>query len=78
MTKEQMVSDEEQAAMAIKLADNVRQMIREEIRAALEDYDFMLSIMGDPLTKVVTRGAYGGIGFAEAVRNVMRAQMAKS
>ena len=27
--------------MALKLADNVRQMIREEIMAALEDHQFM-------------------------------------
>ena len=35
---------EEQAAMAIKLADNVRALIRSEVKAALEDPVFVRSL----------------------------------
>lgn len=35
---------EEQAAMAIKLADNVRELIRSEIKAALEDQTFIRAL----------------------------------
>jgi hypothetical protein len=37
-------TEEEQAAMAIKLTDNVRKLIRSEIRAALEDPVFIRSM----------------------------------
>lgn len=35
---------EEQAAMAIKLADNVRELIRSEVKAALEDQTFIRAL----------------------------------
>jgi hypothetical protein len=37
-------TEEEQAAMAIKLTDNVRALIRSEVKAALEDPVFVRSL----------------------------------
>lgn len=41
---EQETTDEEQALYAIKLAENVRKLIRDEIKLALEDHDFRREI----------------------------------
>ena len=49
------VTDEEQAAMAIKLAENVRQLIRAEVKAALEDWSFCSSFHKGPLADVIMR-----------------------
>lgn len=45
---------EEQAAMAIKLADNVRDLIRSEIKAALEDPVFVRSMYVKDLAEWLT------------------------
>jgi hypothetical protein len=49
------VTDEEQAAMAIKLTDNVRQLIRDEVKAALEDWAFCSSFHKGPLADTILR-----------------------
>lgn len=77
MTKEQTVSDEEQALMAIKLADNVRELVRKEIKAALEDYEFMLTTQSYPLASAVFRSASGTSEFRNAVLGVVTHQMQK-
>lgn len=45
---------EEQAAMAIKLADNVRDLIRSEVKAALEDPVFVRSMYVKELAEWLT------------------------
>lgn len=78
MTKEQTVSDEEQAAMAIKLADNVRQLIRDEVKAALEDYQFTGNLLGHPMLEAIMRsGAQSSNAFRLAVCAAIQQQMQK-
>lgn len=45
---------EEQAAMAIKLADNVRDLIRSEVKAALEDRAFLVRLHSTDLAQMLT------------------------
>lgn len=47
-------TEEEQAAMAIKLADNVRALIRSEVKAALEDPVFVRSMYAKELGEWLT------------------------
>jgi hypothetical protein len=47
-------TDEEQAAMAIKLTDNVRDLIRSEIKAALEDRAFLARLHSTDLAHMLT------------------------
>ncbi len=71
MTEE--VAEEEQTLMAIKLADNVRKMIREEIKAALEDHGFLSSVyFGAMKTELFT-----GYEIRKVVRDVITDQMGK-
>jgi hypothetical protein len=74
---EQEVPDEVQAAMALKLADDVRKMIREELKKALEDKVFMDGIFAYPLTETVARSLAGGVLFSQAVKRVIVDQMNK-
>lgn len=74
---EQEVPDEVQAAMALKLADDVRKMIRNHIYEAFNDPEFMAYLPKDYLHEQLQARAYGGIGFAQAVRDVIRHQMQK-
>jgi hypothetical protein len=75
---EQQVSDEVQAAMSLKLMENVRELIREEIRAALEDFDFMSRTRGYEITNTVMRHMnWGDYNFKQAVRQVVAEQMHK-
>ena len=43
------VTAEEQALMALKLAESVRELIRKEVKEALQDYGFMSSVDTYPL-----------------------------
>jgi hypothetical protein len=67
-----------QAAMAIKLADDVRKMIREEVKAALEDPNFMGSLNTLPLGQAAQRHFNANdYNFQQAVKNVIALQMNK-
>lgn len=73
---EQEVSGEEQAVMAIKLADNVRELIRSEIRAALEDYGFVQNeINVYRLAQALMPNIISDPRFKDAVLNIIRAKI---
>lgn len=66
------VTPEEQAAMAIKLADDVRKMIRDEVRLALQDFTFMDSLADPyPLAEAVLRNAASNSNFHNAVKSYL-------
>lgn len=69
--------DEGDASMAVVLHDKVRELVRKHLKEALEDYNFMGNVMSHPLSEAVSRSAYGGVGFANAVRDVIRQQLMK-
>jgi hypothetical protein len=72
------VTDEEQASMAIKLADNVRQLIRDEVKAALEDPAFMASMTNThPLMDAAFRSAGANHAFIHGVKKAIVDQMHK-
>jgi DNA polymerase III psi subunit len=75
---EQEVPSELQAAMAIKLADDVRKMIRDEVKAALEDPIFIGSLNTFPLAQS-TQYHFNpnDYNFQQAVKNVIATQMVK-
>jgi len=77
--KEQMMSDfnEDDAAMAVVLNDKVRELIRKHIYEAFNDPEFMAYLPKDYLHEQLQARAYGGIGFAQAVRDVIKHQMNK-
>lgn len=78
MTNE--VPDEVQAQAAIKLSDNVRELIRKEVLAAFADYVFVHDLMNKASYALVTDIA-GQLQyenqFKEAVRQVIRDQLSK-
>lgn len=71
------VVDEVQAAMALTLMTNVRNLIREEIKAALDDYNFVCSVNMWPLSQRLFNGAGSNIDFSNAVKNVLLTQLNK-
>lgn len=71
------VDGKTQAEMAVKLSDNVRELIREHIYEAFNDPEFMSYLPKDYLHEQLQARAYGGIGFAQAVRDVIKHQMNK-
>ena len=66
-----------QAEMAIRLSDNVRDLVRDHIHEAFNDPTFMHYLAIDFLHRKLENRNYGGIGFAQAVRDVIGAQMSK-
>lgn len=72
----QEVSDEEQAAAAIKLADNVRNLIRSEIKEALEDPQFWWGINRYAVESALFSNSTA-TNFRDAVRSVIKEQMEK-
>jgi hypothetical protein len=74
---EQEVPDEVQAAMGLKLVGDVRKLIREEVKAALEDKVFMDSLFAYPLAEAVSRGLNTSSAFRSAVKNIIIQQMQK-
>jgi len=75
------VTDEEQAAMAIKLADNVRELIRAEMRVALEDYGFLNHInlfnFSERLSPVLFSNVHLNYTFRDGVKGIIKEQMGK-
>lgn len=72
-------SVEDQAALAIVFEENIRELVRKHLKAALEDHMFMQGI-GDsyPLTQTVMRSLTAGdYNFQQAVKQVIINQMQK-
>lgn len=64
--------------MALKLADDVRKMIRDEIKAALEEQQFMNALSPFFVGEVVARsGIFSGSQFQSAVKQLITNQMNK-
>lgn len=74
---EQEVTGEEQALMAVKLADDVRKLIRDEVKAAMEDFGFLSGLYTYPLAEHMFRNISSSLKFQRAVRDAMIAQMNK-
>lgn len=77
MTDEE-VPGEEQAVAYIKLHDEVRELIRKEIKAALEDYGFVNSVYFHPLeTRLYQGGGSSAAGLRMVVKQIIKEQMEK-
>jgi hypothetical protein len=75
---EQEVPSEVQAAMAIKLADDVRKLIRDEVKAALEDSNFIGRLNTFPLSQSTQYHVNANdYNFQQAVKNVIAQQLIK-
>jgi hypothetical protein len=67
-----------QAEMAIKLSDNVRELVRMHIKAALEDPTFVGTVYGYHLSQNIMQTlSAGDINFQTAVKQVIANQMNK-
>lgn len=72
------VDGKTQAELAIQLSDNVRELVRQHLKAALEDMNFMATINGFNLTEVTMRNLNpGNLNFQQAVKHVITNQMNK-
>lgn len=65
------VTEQEQATMAIKLHENVRQLIRDEIKVALSDPNFVNSLDIWALNSRVFGSALASSDFTAAVKQVL-------
>ena len=65
------------AAAKIKLEENVRELIRNEIRSAVNDYEFMASIVTQ-LRTLIFAGAQWDYNFQKALKEFLSQQMSKS
>ena len=75
------VTEEEQAAMAIKLAENVRELIRDEMKMALQDYAFLnltnLFNFAERISPLMFSNATVNYAFRDGVKTIVREQMNK-
>lgn len=71
------VTEEEQALVAVKLHDNVRKLIREEVLLALEDYGFMSSLDSFALRSTVLDGIQYNETFNRIVKDIVVHQLQK-
>ena len=67
---------EEQAQMALKLADSVRELIRKEIALAFSDGNFMNAIRPQ-LRRELFAGAEWDYEFQRAIKGFLQTQMSK-
>ena len=75
---EEVIDDVTQAEMAIKLSDNVRELVRQHIKQALEDPSFMGSLNAFNISEAAQRHlSPGNINFQSAVKSVIITQMNK-
>ena len=74
---EQEVPSEVQAAMAIKLVDNVRAMIRKEIVEAFNDAAFVSTLNIGFFASVTMQGMRYNSDFKKVLRDVIIEQMQK-
>lgn len=74
---DQEVSDEEQAAAYLKLQDNVRQLIRDELKLALEDSSFWWVFNGYLIRRNVFNNVEMTESLRQAVKSIVKTQMEK-
>lgn len=71
-------SIEDQAALAIVFDENIRDLVRKHLKAALEDPDFMAGVNSYPLAQSVSRNLNANeYSFQNAVKTVISNQMNK-
>jgi len=63
--------------MGLKLVGDVRKLIREEVKAALEDYGFVNNVFMYPMADVISRNLNSSTAFHSAVKGVIVQQMQK-
>lgn len=69
-------SIEDQAALAIVFDENIRDLVRKHLKAALEDPDFMAGVNSYPLAQSVSRNLNANeYSFQNAVKAVISNQM---
>jgi len=72
------VSIEDQAALAIVFEENIRDLVRKHLKAALEDMNFMVTVNTYPMAEGVLRNLnVSNLNFQNAVKNVIITQMNK-
>jgi len=72
------VDDLTQAEMAIKLSDNVRDLVRQHLKEALEDPEFIANVNTYSMAEGVMRNVTASnLNFQMAVKNVILNQMQK-
>jgi len=74
----QAVSIEDQAALAIVFEENIRDLVRKHLKAALEDPSFMIPLNGFYLSEAAIRYLNPtNLNFQNAVKGVITQQMNK-
>ena len=72
------VDGKTQAEMAIKLSDNVQDLVRKHLKAALEDPNFIANVNTHSMAEGVLRNLnVSNLNFQNAVKNVILNQMQK-
>jgi hypothetical protein len=72
------VSIEDQAALAIVFEENIRDLVRKHLKAALEDMNFMVTVNTYPMAEGVLRNLNPNNHlFQQAIKNVIVQQMNK-
>jgi len=67
------VSDEMQAIMAVKLAENVRELIRKEVKEAFYDTSFVYDICSNHLlTSVLSMQLVNDYTFREKINDIIK------
>lgn len=72
---EQEVTDEVQAAMSLKLVENVQKLIRDEVNKAFNDTAFISSLNMGLFAHVMVQGMRYNPDFKKAVKDVIVDQM---
>jgi hypothetical protein len=71
-------SIEDQAALAIVFEENIRDLVRKHLKAALEDMNFMVTVNTYPMAEGVLRNLNPNNHlFQQAIKNVIVQQMNK-
>jgi len=74
----QAVSIEDQAALAIVFEENIRDLVRKHLKAALEDMNFMATVNTYPMAEGVLRHLNPtNLNFQQAVKTAIVNQMNK-
>jgi hypothetical protein len=80
-TTEKIMSDvsvEDQAALAIVFEENIRDLVRKHLKAALEDMNFMATVNTYPMAEGVLRHLNPtNLNFQQAVKTAIVNQMNK-
>lgn len=71
------VPDQTQAEMAIKLSDNVRELVRQHLKEALEDPAFMGMLQSYCMAQSVMRHAGSLPDFIAGVKHTIASQMSR-